>query len=56
MGIAGRSEALRNDISVVNLLLTAPGNNTLYSQSLSVNFFDRFQEGLVTDPNPVFVR
>lgn len=29
VGIAGRSEAFRKDMSVVNLLLTAPGNSTL---------------------------
>ena len=45
VGIAGKSEALRNDISVVNLLLTAPGKSTLF-RSMLVRFPQNIHKGL----------
>lgn len=46
--MAGKSDALRKDICVVNLLFTAPGNRTL--EALSRQFFAQKKIGFEAIP------
>lgn len=55
VGIAGRSDALRKDISAVNLLLMAPGKWTLHQNCISVCPLLR-AVALLTDPSQAAVR